>query len=368
MDFTIRAAREEDAPALAALYAPYVNDTAVTFEYVAPDAAEFARRIRQTLTRYPYLVAQDAAGSLLAYAYAGPFQPRPAYSWAAEISLYVRQDLRGQGLGRACCEALERALKAQGVLNLYACVACPQEEDAHLTEDSLRFHERMGYRTVGRFNRCGYKFDTWYDMVWMEKELAPHGHHQPPVRAFPCVQSELGLETLTLRPLTADAPELPWMAALYERAFPANERRPLMPLFQDQTGTAEVLLLEDGGVRCGFLALLNWRDLSHIIYFATDETLRNRGYGARALALLRAHKPGCRILADVEATLPDAPNLTERQHRHSFYLRNGFEATPVRYDWHGDSWEILSQGGPLTGEEFGAFWDHIESSTTLQDY
>lgn len=185
-DWTIRPAAPEDAAALLTIYAPYVEKTAVTFEYDVPTPEDFAGRIARTLARYPYLAA-ESAGQLLGYAYAGPFKDRPAYDWAVETTVYVRRDLRRRGLGRALYAALERCLGAQGVLNLNACIACPEQEDKYLTRDSVDFHSRLGYRLVGEFSRCGCKFGRWYNMVWMEKHIGPHTENPSPVRPFPDV-------------------------------------------------------------------------------------------------------------------------------------------------------------------------------------
>ena len=192
MSYTIRAARPEDAASLLEIYAPYVTDTAVTFEYDIPSVQEFSGRIAQTLTRFPYLMALDDSGRALGYAYAGVFHARPAYDWAVETSIYVRRDDRRQGLGRALYSALEQALSAQGILNLNACIAFPPQPDPHLSQDSVAFHQRLGYRMVGRFFSCGYKFRRWYDMVWMEELIGPHRTDQPPVRPFPLVRAALG--------------------------------------------------------------------------------------------------------------------------------------------------------------------------------
>lgn len=183
-DCTIRIAGPEDAAALLAVYAPYVAETAVTFEYEVPSLETFTRRIIRTLERYPYLAA-ERDGELLGYAYAGPFKERAAYDWAVETTVYIRRDGRRQGVGRALYGALERCLAAQGILNLNACIACPEREDEYLTRSSVEFHRRLGYRPVGEFRQCGYKFGRWYNMVWMEKHIGPHRPDQPPVRAFP---------------------------------------------------------------------------------------------------------------------------------------------------------------------------------------
>lgn len=182
-DPVIRTAAAADAPALRAIYAPYVRDTAVSFEWEVPSEEEFRDRLVRTLARYPYLVA-ERDGVPVGYAYAGPFQERAAYGWAAELSVYVRQDCRRQGLGRRLYAELERDLGAMGILNLEACVAYPAAPDAHLTDASIRFHEALGFRRVGEFSQCGYKFGRWYDMVWLEKLIGAHRTDQPPVVPF----------------------------------------------------------------------------------------------------------------------------------------------------------------------------------------
>ena len=171
-----------DAPALLEIYGPYVENTAISFEYAVPSVEEFTRRIQTISARYPYIKAVDEAGNILGYAYAAPFKTRAAYDWAVETTIYVRRDCRGQGVGRGLYEALEGSLKNMGICNLNACIAYTDQEDAHLTNGSRYFHEKLGYRLVGTFHRCGYKFGCWYDMIWMEKLIAPHKENQPPVR------------------------------------------------------------------------------------------------------------------------------------------------------------------------------------------
>ena len=188
---TIRTANPDDAAELLAVYAPYVEQTAITFEYEVPTLEEFRDRIAHTLRRYPYLVAEEN-GEILGYAYTGPFGERVAYSWAVETSIYLRQDVRGKGLGKRLYQALEDVSRAQHVQSLYACIAYPAgEDDEFLTKNSVRFHEHMGYRLVGRFYKCGYKFGRWYDMVWMEKHLGPHPDEPAPVRPFPEIAESL---------------------------------------------------------------------------------------------------------------------------------------------------------------------------------
>lgn len=177
MDIRIRPAVPEDARSLLGLYAPYVEKTAITFEYDVPTLEEFRSRIERTLARYPYLVA-ELDGEAAGYAYAGPFHTRAAYAWAVETSIYVNMEKKRMGLGGRLHGALESALKSQGYLNMNACIATPLKEDEYLTLDSVRFHERLGYRWVGEFRQVGYKFGRWYNMAWMEKHIGPHGAAQ----------------------------------------------------------------------------------------------------------------------------------------------------------------------------------------------
>ena len=146
----IRTAREKDAKGCLEIYAPYVERTAVTFEYEVPSLEEFRERIRKTEEKYPWIVAEKD-GKLQGYAYAGPFHARPAYDWAVETSIYVRQDCRGHGIGKKLYEALEQVLKGQHILNANACIAWPKQEDEYLTKDSEAFHRRLGYRLAGEF-------------------------------------------------------------------------------------------------------------------------------------------------------------------------------------------------------------------------
>lgn len=176
---TIRMANPADAQALLNIYAPYVINTAITFEYDVPSVEEFASRIAHTLEKYPYLIAEEG-GNIFGYAYASPFHDRPAYDWAVETSIYVDQNIKHRGIGRKLHDALESTLREQGILNMNACIAYPPEEDEHLDKNSVEFHAHMGYRLVGEFYKCGYKFNRWYNMVWMEKLIGEHLSDQKP--------------------------------------------------------------------------------------------------------------------------------------------------------------------------------------------
>ncbi|WP_297917684.1 GNAT family N-acetyltransferase [uncultured Campylobacter sp.] len=234
----LRLAMPQDADALLEIYAPYVKQTAISFKYDVSSAAEFAGRIEQTLQRYPYLLAyasDEAAcaddernenfkifasaagagseilpadearnrasgaakqsgvnlkpGQILGYAYASAFKERAAYDWSAECSVYVSQNVRALGIGRLLYEALQRALRAQNIVDMNACIA--YGDDEYLNDASVRFHERMGFRFVGRFERCAYKFGRWYDMAWMQKPIGEHLQNQPAMRPFARFRDEI---------------------------------------------------------------------------------------------------------------------------------------------------------------------------------
>ena len=159
----IREAAVDDAARLLEIYAYYVEKTAITFEYDVPSLKEFRGRIAHIKERYPYLVI-ERDGVIEGYAYAGVFKDRA----------YLDREAVGGGLGRKLYEALEEALKARGILNLYACIGYPDEADEYLDYNSAQFHEHLGYRTVGTFHQCGYKFGRWYSMIWMEKMIGEH--------------------------------------------------------------------------------------------------------------------------------------------------------------------------------------------------
>ena len=159
----IRPVTLKDAPKLVRIYAPYVKKTTITFEYQIPTIEEFEGRIEKILQRFPYLVAEED-GHILAYAYASTYYDRSAYDWAVEVSVYVDQDHRGQGLGSRLYEALEMELEARGYLRFLACIALPNPA-------SIALHEKRGYVKVAHFPKIGYKFDQWYDIVWMQKTI-----------------------------------------------------------------------------------------------------------------------------------------------------------------------------------------------------
>ena len=282
---TFRVARPEDAEALLAIYAPYVEETAITFEYEVPSVEAFRARIAHTLATYPYIVAVEeqegnagtgrvdgasascldraeanagtahvdgasassapASGAgevteahrtsehIIGYAYVGRLHERAAYDWSVETSIYVDRRARKHGLGRQLYERLEAILRAMNIISVNACIAYPGTmntgaaadrlqdahigigdpntadrarkdpregsadsgadigEDPYLNTNSPDFHAHLGYQLVGHFHACAYKFDRWYDMIWMEKWIAPHPTKPEAMIPFPELPEEV---------------------------------------------------------------------------------------------------------------------------------------------------------------------------------
>lgn len=268
-ELKFRVARPEDAEALRTIYAPYVEETAITFEYEVPSVEEFRARIAHTLQTYPYIVAVEeqsanadtahadgvpasstpAAGAdavsgtyrtsehIIGYAYVGRLHERAAYDWTVETSIYVDRSARKQGIGRQLYERLEAILRAMNIISVNACIAYPGTmnpaidtataadrlqdahigigdpntadrarkdlregsadrgtgigEDPYLNTNSPDFHAHLGYNLVGHFHACAYKFDRWYDMIWMEKWIAPHPAKPEAMIPFPELSEEI---------------------------------------------------------------------------------------------------------------------------------------------------------------------------------
>ena len=146
-EITIRTARLDDASKLVSIYRYYVEKTAITFEYEVSTVAEFRRRMGTTMQKYPYLVIEED-GVIQGYAYAGAFNPREAYDWSSELTIYMSHTARKGGLGRRLYEALVDQLRSMGILNVYACIGYPQQEDEYLTKNSEQFHRHLGFETV----------------------------------------------------------------------------------------------------------------------------------------------------------------------------------------------------------------------------
>ena len=164
----IREAELSDAKRLLEIYSYYVTDTAVSYEYDPPSLEEFTERMKKAKKAFTYLVALDE-GKIVGYCYALPFHERKAYEKCVETSIYLDKNYKGQGIGRMLYDEIQEELKNRGIKNIYACVAYPAAEDEYLTKDSYLFHQKMGFTECGHLRECGYKFDRWYDMTYLEK-------------------------------------------------------------------------------------------------------------------------------------------------------------------------------------------------------
>lgn len=164
---------------------------------------------------------------------------------------------------------------------------------------------------------------------------------------------------LSIKHITEKSKELVQIESLYQRAFPDNEKRPLSPLLQDLSESSEVIAFYDNNLFCGFACLLTYRDITHIIYFAIEDTLRGKGYGSAALKAVSDMKKGKRIIVDIEVKKENAFNNEQRIKRKYFYLHNGYTESGVKYNWRHESYEILVRGGTLSKKDFQDFWENI---------
>ena len=192
MEYIIRAASARDAKEFSRIYAPYVLNTAVTFEYEPPDEAEFRRRIENTLPFYPYLAA-ECGGKVVGYCCASRFHERAAYDYEVEVSIYLDESCRHMGLGRAFYKKMEELLTAQGFCDMFASIAVSEKPDEYLTNASPLFHRAEGFADIAEFPSTGYKFGRWYGLKWMVKHLNPHLSEMPRLLSFSEIKDRFGL-------------------------------------------------------------------------------------------------------------------------------------------------------------------------------
>ncbi len=162
----IRVAREQDAQAVADIYAPAVSGRATSFELRPPDATEMSRRIVTVLPQYPWLICESSE-TVLGYVYATTHRERAAYRWSVDVAAYVRTDGQRRGIARALYTALFEILGLQGYRNAYAGITLPNPA-------SVQMHKAMGFEQVGIYHQVGYKFGKWHDVAWFERPLAEH--------------------------------------------------------------------------------------------------------------------------------------------------------------------------------------------------
>jgi phosphinothricin acetyltransferase len=161
--FNLQFAKENDYAAMLEIYRPYVENTTISFEYQTPDLATFTQRMVALNDKYPVIVCKDG-DEVVGFAYGSPAFERVAYSWSADLSVYVREDMRGKGIGRMLVECVLRILKTQNYRKVYSLVT---GENAA----SVAFHKAMGFKTVADFKEQGFKFGKWLSVIWLEYEL-----------------------------------------------------------------------------------------------------------------------------------------------------------------------------------------------------
>lgn len=160
MGADIRLAEQRDVPAILEIYAPYILETAVTFEEVVPDEESFWKRIQGIMAELPFLVC-EIDGKIAGYAYASAYRSRASYRWSREVSVYVHPDFRRHWVGHALYTSLNELVRFQGIACLLAVITFPNEP-------SISFHEHFGYRKCAEFRNVGYKLNQWQRVDWFE--------------------------------------------------------------------------------------------------------------------------------------------------------------------------------------------------------
>jgi phosphinothricin acetyltransferase len=180
----VRGATRGDAAQIAAIYAPIVERTAISFEEHAPDAHEMAQRIEATLGSYPWLVA-DETGTILGYAYASEHRVRAAYRWSADVTIYVAPQAHRRGVGRALYGRLFEIVDRQGIRAVFAGITLPNQA-------SVGLHEACGFAHVGTYRSVGFKLGRWHDVGWWQKTLGPVDVAPAEVTPFSLLHDQYG--------------------------------------------------------------------------------------------------------------------------------------------------------------------------------
>ncbi len=183
----IRLAKATDAEQILAIYAPFVTDMPTTFETVVPSLTEFQGRISETLKILPWLVcAEDQR--IAGYAYASPHRSRCAYQWSVDVSVYIAQDFRRQGIGKELYRNLFKLLAAQGYYNAFAGISLPNP-------GSIALHESLGFQAVGIYRNVGFKLGSWHNVGWWQQTLQPYSP-EPPQSLRPLPEVLVGQKSL----------------------------------------------------------------------------------------------------------------------------------------------------------------------------
>ena len=183
MGYKIRTVQLSDAEAILQVYAPFITDTCISFEYVVPSVEEFAQRIASISAEYPYIVLEEN-GEIVGYAYSHRYLERVAYSWDVEVTIYLAPKVQGKGLGVILYDTLEKLMALQNIKNLYSCIT---GDNVH----SIEMHRAMGYELIGTFPKAGFKHDRWLDVVWMAKAIGEKENAPLPLVLFSEMQASV---------------------------------------------------------------------------------------------------------------------------------------------------------------------------------
>lgn len=177
----IKFATKKDAQSLLNIYSQYI-DTPITFEYVLPTQEEFAQRIEDITSEYPYLICMDKE-QVVGYAYAHRHMAREAYKWNAELSIYLDKSFRSKGLGKKLYTMLIEILKLQGIKTVYGCVTLPNEKSENL-------HKSLGFKNIGTYHNTGYKCGKWHDIQWFGKSIGTYDLNPKPFIPISKIEKE----------------------------------------------------------------------------------------------------------------------------------------------------------------------------------
>lgn len=184
----IRYAEPQDVPQMLSIYAPYIVESAITFETVLPADTEFENRLNAVTANFPWLIC-EAQGIILGYAYAAKHRDRIAYQWSVESSVYVLPDAQGKGVAKHLYQAMIAILKIQGIVNIYALITVPNAK-------SIGLHERLGFKEFALFNKIGYKNSTWHDVLWMVLVINSHDMEQSNPLLFSDLKSNVQISEI----------------------------------------------------------------------------------------------------------------------------------------------------------------------------
>jgi L-amino acid N-acyltransferase YncA len=185
----LRLAGPADAAQIAAIYAPFCLETAVSFETAAPDEGEMRARISTLTQRYPWLVAVSETGEVLGYAYSGKHRERAAYRWSVDFTAYLAPAAKRRGIGTALYRALMKICQALGYYRAFAGITLPNEA-------SVRLHEKIGFRPIGVYRRVGFKLGRWHDVGWWSLDLLPEEDQLAEPRSIAAIVASGELEEI----------------------------------------------------------------------------------------------------------------------------------------------------------------------------